>query len=201
MLIGLGLGPGNPELLTLRAVRLLKEADTVFVPGRIARNLVAPYRDAVVLNFPMTDDETRIRKCLEDNADRIAPAAKEGLAVFGILGDPNFFSTFSRLCSILSEKYPSIQYRTEPGISSITAFAAAAGISLNDGFIVSDGLLPDSRIILKVRRPKEKADELRREGYREFVLVERMYFADMKVFRNEELPEKSDYLSVMYARR
>ncbi|MFY9799834.1 MAG: cobalt-factor II C(20)-methyltransferase [Methanoregula sp.] len=201
MLIGLGLGPGNPELLTLRAVRLLKEADTVFVPGRIAQDLVAPYRDAVVLNFPMTDDETRIRRCLEDNADRIAPAAKEGLAVFGILGDPNFFSTFSRLCSILSEKYPSIQYRTEPGISSITAFAAAAGISLNDGFIVSDGLLPDSRIILKVRRPKEKADELRREGYREFVLVERMYFADMKVFRNEELPEKSDYLSVMYARR
>ena len=201
MLIGLGLGPGNPELLTLRAVRLLKEADTVFVPGRIAQDLVAPYRDAVVLNFPMTDDETRIRRCLEDNADRIAPAAKEGLAVFGILGDPNFFSTFSRLCSILSEKYPSIQYRTEPGISSITAFAAAAGISLNDGFIVSDGLVPDSRIILKVQRPKEKADELRKEGYSEFVLVERMYFADMKVFRNEELPEKSDYLSVMYARR
>ncbi len=201
MLIGLGLGPGNPELLTLRAVRLLKEADTVFVPGRIAQELVAPYRDAVVLNFPMTDDETRIRRCLEENADRIAPAAKEGLAVFGILGDPNFFSTFSRLCSILSEKYPSIQYRTEPGISSITAFAAAAGISLNDGFIVSDGLLPDSRIILKVRHPKETADELRREGYREFVLVERMFFADMKVFRNEELPEKSDYLSVMYARR
>lgn len=201
MLIGLGLGPGNPELLTLRAVRLLREADRVFVPGRIAQDLVAPYRDAIVLDFPMTDDESRIRKCLEENADRIAPAAQDGLAVFGILGDPNFFSTFSRLCSILSEKYPSVQYRTEPGISSITAFAAAAGISLNDGFIVSDGQLPDSRILLKVRRPKEKADELRREGYREFILVERMYFADMKVYRNEDLPEKSDYLSVMYARR
>ncbi len=96
-----------------------------------------------------------------------------------------------------------LQYNTGQSreSDSITAFAAAAGISLNDGFIVSDGLVPDSRIILKVRRPKEKADELRREGYREFVLVERMYFPDMKVFRNEELPEKSDYLSVMYARR
>jgi precorrin-2/cobalt-factor-2 C20-methyltransferase len=201
MLIGLGLGPGNPELLTLRAVRLLKEADVVFVPGRIAQDLVTPYCDAVVLNFPMTDDESLIRKCLEQNADTIAPVATDGLAVFGILGDPNFFSTFSRLCAILAEKYPSIHYRTEPGISSITAFAAAAGISLNDGFIVSDGLMPDSRILLKVRRPKEKADELRREGYREFILVERMYFEDMKVYRNEELPEKSDYLSVMYARR
>ena len=201
MLIGLGLGPGNPELLTLRAVRLLREADTVFVPGRIAYNLVAPYRDAVILKFPMTDDEALIRKCLLENAQKIAPAAQSGIAVFGILGDPNFFSTFSRLCSILSEKYPAIEYRTEPGISAITAFAAAAGISLNGGFTVSDGPEPDSRILLKVKHPKEKADELRREGYREFVLVERMYFADMKVYRNDNIPEKSDYLSVMYARR
>ena len=201
MLIGLGLGPGNPELLTLRAVRLLKEADVVFVPGRIAQDLVAPYRDAVVLDFPMTDDEVRIRKCLEENAERIAPAAQQGLAVFGILGDPNFFSTFSRLCSILAEKYPEIQYRTEPGISSITAFAAAAGISLNGGFIVSDGQEPDSRILLKVRHPQKKATELRKEGYREFVLVERMFFPDMKIYHTGDLPEKSDYMSVMYARR
>lgn len=201
MLIGLGLGPGNPELLTLRAVRLLREADAVFVPGRIARDLVAPYRDAVMLHFPMTDDESEIRKCLEENAGKIAPVAQNGLAVFGILGDPNFFSTFSRLCEILSERYPSIQYSTEPGISSITAFAAASGISLNGGFIVSDGQEPDTQILLKVRHPKEKAAKLRREGYTEFVLVERMYFPDMKVYRNDDLPEKSDYLSVMYARR
>jgi precorrin-2/cobalt-factor-2 C20-methyltransferase len=201
MLIGLGLGPGNPELLTLRAVRLLQEADAVFVPGRIARDLVAPYRDAVMLNFPMTDDESEIRKCLEENAEKIAPAAQRGLAVFGILGDPNFFSTFSRLCEILSERYPSVKYCTEPGISAITAFAAASGISLNGGFIVSDGQEPDSRILLKVRHPREKAAELRRQGYCEFVLVERMYFPDMRIYRNEDLPEKSDYLSVMYARR
>jgi len=201
MLIGLGLGPGNPDLLTIRAVNLLKEADAVFVPGRIAYDLVAPYRTAEILNFPMTDDEDHIRKCLEENAERIAPVARNGVAVFGILGDPNFFSTFSRLCDILAKHYPDIEFRTEPGISSITAFAAAAGLSLNGGFIVSDGAVPDTRIFLKVRRPQEKAAELRAEGYSEFVLVERMYFPDMKIYRNEALPEKSDYMSVMYARR
>ena len=159
-----GTGTGKPQLLTLRAVRLLREADAVFVPGRIARDLVAPYRDAVVLHFPMTDDESEIRKCLEENAEKIAPVAQRGLAVFGILGDPNFFSTFSRLCEILSERYPSVQYSTEPGISSITAFAAASGISLNGGFIVSDGQEPDTQILLKVRHPREKAAELRRGG-------------------------------------
>lgn len=201
MLIGLGLGPGNADLLTLRAVRLLKEADAVFVPGRIAQDLVAPYRDSVVLDFPMTDDEDRIRHCLVENAEKIAPVAGNGLAVFGILGDPNFFSTFSRLCAVLAEKYPSIECRTEPGISSITAFAAAAGLSLNGGFTVTDGAEPDTRILLKVRRPREKAQQLTKEGFREFVLVERMYFPDMKIYRNGELPEESDYLSVMYARK
>jgi len=201
MLIGLGLGPGDPDLLTLRAVRLLREADCVFVPGRIAQLLVAPYRESVVLDFPMTDDEARIRSSLFKNAEKIAPVADKGLAVFGILGDPNFFSTFSRLCAILAEKYPAIECRTEPGISSITAFAAAAGLSLNGGFIVSDGAVPDTRILLKVRRPQEKAAELKNEGYREFVLVERMYFPDMKVYRTADLPEKSDYMSVMYARK
>jgi precorrin-2/cobalt-factor-2 C20-methyltransferase len=201
MLIGLGLGPGNPELLTLRAVRLLKEADTVFVPGRIARDLVAPYRESVVLDFPMTDDVTKIRRCLVENAGKIAPVADNGLAVFGILGDPNFFSTFSRLCAVITETHPDIEFRTEPGISAITAFAAAAGIPVNSGFHVSDGSEEKAGIFLKVRRPRKKAAELRSEGYSEFVLVERMFFSDMKVYRNEDLPYESDYMSVMYAKK
>ena len=201
MLVGLGLGPGNPELLTLRAVRLLKEADAVFVPGRIARDLVAPYREPVMLDFPMTDDEARIQQCLEENAKKIAPVAQNGLAVFGILGDPNFFSTFSRLCAVIATTHPGVECRTEPGISSITAFAAAAQVPVNEGFTVSDGTGSDTKILLKVRKPRERADQLREEGYREFILVERMFFPDMMVYRNTGLPEKSDYLSVMYARK
>ncbi|MDD5418352.1 MAG: cobalt-factor II C(20)-methyltransferase [Methanomicrobiaceae archaeon] len=202
MLVGVGLGPGDPELLTLRAVRRLQEADAVYVPGRMAYRLVAAYRpDAEILEFPMTDDESLIRECLEGNADRIAPAAESGLAVFGIIGDPNFFSTFSRLCEILAERHPGIACATEPGISSITAFASVAGVPVSGGFLVSDGSAPESRIFMKVRRPAELASRLKAEGYVECILVERMFLEGQKIYRNGGFPEESDYFSIMYARR
>ncbi|MCU0632554.1 MAG: cobalt-factor II C(20)-methyltransferase [Methanolinea sp.] len=201
MLIGLGLGPGDSELLTLKAVRLLKEADAVFVPGRLAHSLVAPYRDAEILDFPMTNDEGRIRACMERNADRIAEVATSGTAVLALIGDPNFFSTFTRLCEVMGERYPGIVCRTEPGISAITAFAAAAGVSLSEGFMVTDKGEPRCRILLKVRRPKDTARELRKEGFDTFVLVERMYLPDMCIYRDGDLPETCDYLSILYAGR
>lgn len=201
MLIGLGLGPGDPELLTLRAVRLLREADAVFVPGRLAHALVSPYRDAEILDFPMTEDPAQIRLCMERNAEKIAPVASSGSAVLALIGDPNFFSTFTRLCRVMEEKYPSIVCRTEPGISAITAFAAVAGVSLSGGFCVSDGTEQRYRVLLKVRRPREAASALGREGFRRFVLVEKMYLPDMHVYRDGDLPETCDYLSVLYAER
>ncbi len=204
MLVGLGLGPGDPELLTLRAVRLLESADAVFVPGRVAAALVAPWREAEILEFPMTEDESEIHACMERNADRIAAEEwREGerLVVLGILGDPNFYSTFSRLCEVLAERHPGMSWRTEPGISAITAFASAARVSLQDGFSVSDGASPEARVVLKVRRPRETAEQLRSEGYTGFVLVERMFMDEMAVYRDGELPDKSDYLSILFARR
>ncbi len=199
MLIGLGLGPGDPELLTLRAVRLLQEADRVFVPGKRALSLVAPYCDATVLSFPMTNDEETIDRCMEKNAEAVSGPAVSGLAVLGIIGDPNFFSTFGRLCRVLEARYPQVTCRTEPGVSAITAFASIADLSFTDGFVVSDGGVPGPRILLKVRRPKDTAARLSREGYRDFVLVERMYMENMRVYRGDELPETSDYFSILYA--
>jgi len=202
VLVGLGLGPGNPELLTLRAVRLLREADAVYVPGRLAAELVAPYCTPEVLPFPMTEDEGAIATAIAGNADRIAPVAERGLAVFGLIGDPNFFSTFSRLAEQMAKQHPSVAVRTEPGISAITACAAAAGLSLSDGFVVSDGFgEANARILLKVRRPREAADRLRTEGYTAFTLIERCYLSGERISTNDALPEESDYLSILVARR
>lgn len=198
MLTGVGLGPGDPELLTLKAVRLIREADAVYVPGKRAYELVRPYREPVQIEFPMRPDEDEIRRCLEVHADRIAAVAKKGLVVFGLIGDPNFFSTYSRLCAIMEKRHPGIVCSTEPGVSAITAFAAIAKVAVQGGFSVSDGTGECARILLKVRRPREAADRLRHEGYTRFVLVERMYMEGEKVHL-EVLPEESDYFSILYA--
>ncbi|HVN66205.1 MAG TPA: cobalt-factor II C(20)-methyltransferase [Methanomicrobiales archaeon] len=200
MLIGLGLGPGDPELLTLRAVRVLREADAVFVPGELAGKLVAPYRQAEILSFPMSDDEGMVRRAVEEAADRIARVAGEGTAVFALLGDPNVYSTWARLLGLIREKHPEIACRTIPGVSAITAFASVAGVTLSGGFSVTDGKGEKGRILLKVRRPREEAERLAREGFREFVLVERMFLDGERVYRGE-LPEMSTYFSILYAER
>ncbi|HEY9245622.1 MAG TPA: SAM-dependent methyltransferase, partial [Candidatus Methanoperedens sp.] len=95
MLIGIGLGPGNPDLLTLAAVKALKESKKVYVPGKMAAELVAPYAEAEILDFPMIKDEAELSKMWKNNAGIVADEARLGVVSFAVIGDPNFFSTFS----------------------------------------------------------------------------------------------------------
>ena len=202
MLTAVGLGPGDAELLTLKAVRLLKEADTVFVPGGIAHELVKPYAEKIVtLEFPMTRDEAVITECMQRNAEKIAPAAKEGNAVFGLIGDPNYYSTFSRLAEMVRGCYPGLEVQTVPGISSITAVASHAKIPVNGAFLVTDGAdAPATKIQMKVTHPKNLAEQLKTEGYNDFIVVERMYMDGERVHTGT-LPQKTNYFSIMIARK
>lgn len=205
MLVGLGLGPGDPELLTLKAVRYLKEADAVFVPGMIAKDLVFVYRsDVIMLDFPMTEDETHITQCMEKNAAQIAPFAANGMVVFALIGDPNFYSTFSRLAQMVTALRPDIEVITVPGVSSITAFASHVSISVNGGFTVTDGPDPETIIFMKVTKPQKIVQLLREDGYTHFSLVKRMYMDGTEVYHGtnpEDFPEKTSYFSILYAHR
>ena len=201
MLTGVGLGPGDSELLTIKAVRMLQEAEVVYIPGGLARRLVEHYCTPIELPFPMSHDEEMIRAQIIENVEKIAADARDKNVVFGIIGDPNIFSTFSRLTVILKERYPDITVGTVPGISSITALMSETGLPITGGFCVTDGSVIKSQIRMKVRKPRELAESLRKEGYSRFALVERMYMDGMQVLTGDSLPEESSYFSLLYAER
>lgn len=199
MLIGVGLGPGNPDLLTLAAVKALKNSRKVFVPGKLAADLVAPYAGAQVLDFPMIQDKTELRKMWENNAQIVAEEAKRGTVSFAVIGDPNFFSTFSHLRRTLNEKYPEVKVTTIPGVSAITAQAARTDTSIESSFIVSDGSPIETKILLKTRHPEKTRDMLVKGGFDDFIYAERLFMENEKVTR--EIPQEGDYFSILVAKK
>ncbi|MCQ1534156.1 cobalt-factor II C(20)-methyltransferase [Methanosarcina sp. KYL-1] len=202
MLIGVGLGPGDPELLTLKAVNVLKNSDKVYVPGRMAEELVAPYADAEILEFPMIRDIEVLNALWKENADRVAEEARNGTVAFGLIGDPNFFSTFTHLKKVMRKHYPDVEVATIPGISSITSFAARTDVAVESSFEVSDGSEIGYKIHLKATQPKKIVEQLEAEGYTEFVFAEKL-FSDSEVIisKKEEIPEKGNYFSIIYGKK
>ena len=199
MLIGVGLGPGNPDLLTLWAVKALKESRKVFVPGKLAEKLVSPYAKAEILDFPMIQDKFELSKLWEKNAGIVADEARKGIVSFAVLGDPNVFSTFSHLKRTLNKNHPDIEITTIPGVSSITAQAARTNTSIDSSFVVSDGSPVDTKIIIKSKHPQNARKTLVDEGFNEFIFAERLFMNNEKV--TDDIPEVGDYFSLMVAKR
>lgn len=200
MLIGVGLGPGDPALLTLKAVEVLKNSDKVYVPGKMAEELVKPYAKAEILDFPMLTDDDVLNEVWKKNAEIIAEQALKGDIAFGLIGDPNFFSTFTHLKRVMNKYYPEVETTTIPGISSITSFASRTGTEVDSSFEVTDGSEKKAAIRLKAKSPQEIAKKLSKEGYTEFIFAERLFSEDENIIRGlEKIPEKGNYFSILYA--
>ena len=134
-LYGIGVGPGDPELLTLKAARLLAQVEVVFTAASTkndfsnARDIAArhlpPDRELVRLGFPMTRDKQALREAWEKNADTVAAVLKEGRdAAFLTLGDPMIYSTFGYLLQVLRQAHPQAPVEVVPGVTSFQAAAA-----------------------------------------------------------------------------
>ncbi len=201
MLIGVSLGPGDPDLLTYKAADALRRAEKVFVPGEMAADLVHPYSQPEMLKFPMISDKKKLEEIWAKNADRVASyAAAQTKTAFACIGDVNTFSTFSHLRRVLKERHPIIEIETIPGVGTIPALASKFEADLSGSFQVTDGSPVNTIIRMKAVRPAEMAAELREEGFDEFILGTRLYTPEEKIIVGE-MPKHSDYFSVLYARR
>jgi precorrin-2/cobalt-factor-2 C20-methyltransferase len=200
MLIGISLGPGDPELMTIKAAATLKNCTKVFVPGEMATELVKPYCQPEILQFPMIENKEELEKIWNENADTVAQAAATGLAGFACIGDVNCFSTFSHLERVIRQNHPQIEIQTIPGVGIVPCLASRFAAPLERSFEVSDGSPVESVIRLKATRPRKLAEELRSRGFEEFVLGKMLCTNQERIIR-DEMPEKSDYFSVLLARR
>ena len=140
-----GVGPGDPELLTRKAERILRSADVILAPvsnlaeasvalGTIREFIDEGRQEIIVHQFPMTSDRALLIPAWQGAAELIAAHAEAGRSVaFITIGDPLFYSTFIYLLRLLREQWPQIAIEIIPGISSINAAASEASLPLVEG--------------------------------------------------------------------
>jgi len=145
-LYGVGVGPGAPDLLTLRAASVLRGASVLAAPRsspkdaslalRITREAVGEVlgQETLLLEFPMCRDLDARRTARHAAVGAIAERLARGLSVaFVAEGDPLVYSTFLELLRQAPRAFPGIPVEIVPGVSSITAVAAAARVPLAEG--------------------------------------------------------------------
>lgn len=144
-LYGVGVGPGDPELVTVKAFRLLKESPVIAYPRKksgaksYALAIVEMYvdtreKDMLALTFPMTKDKEALDKQWNKTVDTVWSHLEQGKNVaFVTEGDPMLYSTYIHLMRLMKERHPEVEAISVPGISSVNAAASRLGLPLADG--------------------------------------------------------------------
>ncbi|MDN5563587.1 MAG: precorrin-2 C(20)-methyltransferase [Luteococcus sp.] len=175
VLVGVGVGPGDPELVTLQAARLLAEADVVLVPateasgdgpGRAEQIVTAVAPEARIERIPFSMGDRKgvtekRRESWQASADAAITHFQAGVGVVAMatVGDPSVFSTFSYLAGTVRERLSDVEVRLAPGITAMQALAANSGTPLCEGTEVL-ALVPATRDLTGLGEVLEVADSV-----------------------------------------
>lgn len=227
-LYGIGVGPGDPELITIKAKRILEEVDYIAIPKTagdkqslalsIAQGIVGQNKNVIELIFPMSYDENILDESWNDAALKVMEKLDAGKNVaFITLGDPTVYSTYIYLHKDLKKK----GYDTEiiPGVTSFCACAARAGVSIAENretvaIVPSaydceniDDVLSsfDNVVLMKVSKNLEGLKErLKEKGLlKKSVLVSKCGLPDEKIEYGSDFIEsgKTSYFTTMIIKK
>ncbi|MCQ9180897.1 precorrin-2 C(20)-methyltransferase [Streptomyces sp. IBSBF 2953] len=144
-LVGVGVGPGDPELVTVKGVNALRAAEVVVVPvmdsgeqGRAEATVVhyVPQDKVVRVVFALNERTDRARReaAWDAAGERVAELLRRhGSVAFATIGDPNVYSTFTYLAQTVAESVPGVVIETVPGITAMQDLAARSGAVLTEG--------------------------------------------------------------------
>ncbi|VAW03898.1 Precorrin-2 C(20)-methyltransferase [hydrothermal vent metagenome] len=220
ILYGVGLGPGDPDLMTLRAYKLISNAKVIAYPlldggesfaRSIAVNMIPAGAHEIAMNIPMTTAREPAQKAYDQSATQIAAQLDLGHDVICLCeGDPFFYGSFMYLFARLSARY---DVQVVPGVTSITACAARAGMPLaarNERLTVLPGPLPEAELrnriegaesvaIMKVGRHLSKIrhviDDLDLTKYATYIA--RASLPDEVICPLADAPAKAPYFSII----
>lgn len=143
---GVGVGPGDPELMTLKALRVLKDTPVIAAPkssnvdaGSNALDIIKGSIDMegkiiLELPLPMTKDKAALKAGRDKAAAELAGMLEKGLdTAFVTLGDPMLYSTFSYLVPLVRERLPDARIEAVAGVTSFCAAASSAMLPIAEG--------------------------------------------------------------------
>jgi precorrin-2/cobalt-factor-2 C20-methyltransferase len=222
IMYGIGVGPGDPELMTLKAVKRIRELKVIAIPHKnkeqctayqIARQAVPEIeeKECLYLHMPMTKDENILKESHDQAARTVMEYLDRGVDVgFITLGDVSIYSTFNYLMERLwKEGYDT---RLESGIPSFCAAAARLGISLVSGaeelhiipasYQIREALkLPGVKVLMKAGRQMEAVKRELIDSGASAVMVENCGMPDERIYSSlDEIPENAGYYSLMIVR-
>lgn len=192
----IGCGPGDPELVTIKAINLIKNADIIFTPTArenkpsVALSIVEKYvskgTEVRQLIFPMTKDITRLKESWKNNANEIAEAVRVGRkAVYLTVGDPSLYSTWIYIHKEIQTNHKDVEVEIVPGITSIFSFSAELKTPVGEGEEII-GIIPACYNLDRLKTAAECCDTL------VFLKDGRYFNSVIDVLMESSFPDDSD---------